>query len=72
MSFTDPTGENPIIKQIIKEIIKNNSESKETKNDANRTDREQVDDAARQAGIPKDRRHDFGKYIEKIKEKSGR
>lgn len=72
LSLVDPTGENPIIKQIIKKFIKNDSKTKETKKGANRIDKKQVNDAAKQAEIPRDRRHDFGKYIEKIQEKSGR
>lgn len=72
MELVDPTGENPIIKKIIKEVLEKNSRTKETKKGANRIDRKQVDDAAKQAGIPKDRRHDFGKYLEEIKRKSGR
>lgn len=72
LTYIDPTGENPIVKQIIKKLLKDSRKSKKTKKGANKKDRKQVGDAARDAGIPKDRRRDFGDFLEKIKREEGR
>ena len=45
--------------------------SNKTKKGANKKDKEQVDNAAKNAGIPKNRRGDFGKFIEAEKHSIG-
>ena len=72
LSFVDPTGENPILRIILQKAIEKGSKSRTTKKGANKLDNRQIRDAANEAGIPKDRLHDFGKYIEKMKKNSGR
>ncbi len=49
-----------------------NRKTRDTKRGANKKDKKQVNDAANDAGIPKDRRRDFGKFIEDIKRDEGR
>ena len=43
-----------------------------TKQGANKRDRSQVNDAAKGAGIPNNRRKDFGRFIERVKKLEGR
>lgn len=72
LSFVDVTGENPILRIILQKAIEKGSKARTTKKGANRLDNKQVRDAANEARIPKDRRRDFGDFIEEVKAAEGR
>ncbi|WP_179137148.1 RHS repeat domain-containing protein [Candidatus Entotheonella palauensis] len=48
---------------------KSNRKVRKTKKGANRQDKKQIDDVAREVGIPENKRHDFGKFLEKEKKR---
>ncbi len=68
-----PVIELAIIPTDIPFFSKNNRKTpRNTKKNANKNDKRQVDDVAKKAEIPSDRRNDFGKFIEEIKDAENR
>ena len=53
-------------------LTKRNRKAKSTKRGSNKRDKKTVDDIAKRAKIPKDKRREFGDFIEEMKELEGR